>query len=169
MTKRRVFFSFHYEGDAWRTSQVRNAGVVEGDQTVSPNQWEEVKRGGDKAIKAWIDAQLASRSCAIVLIGTETSTRRWIQYEIKRAWDSGKGVVGVYVHNLKDKDKTQSRKGANPFELFTIGKGADVCNAADVVKAYDPPTTDSKTAYRIIAGHLAAWVEEAIEIRDEFG
>lgn len=169
MAKRRVFFSFHYAGDAWRTNQVRNAGVVEGDQTVSPNQWEEVKRRGDKAIKAWIDAQLATRSCAIVLIGAETSTRRWIRYEIERAWNSGKGVIGVHVHNLKDEDGDQSQKGVNLFEQFTIGKGVDICNMADVVKAHDPPTTDSKAAYRIITEHLAVWVEEAIEIRREYG
>ena len=120
-TKRRVFFSFHYEQDAWRTNQVRNAGVVEGDQTISPNQWEEVKRRGDKAIKAWIDQQLASRSCAIVLIGSQTASRRWIQYEIKSAWESGKGVVGVHVHNLKDKNGDQSPMGGNPFRRFTIG------------------------------------------------
>ena len=169
MAKRRVFFSFHYEQDAWRTSQVRNAGMVEDDQTVSPNQWEEVKRGGDKAIKAWIDRQLASRSCAIVLIGSQTAPRRWIRYEIESAWSSGKGVVGVYVHNLKDKDKTQSPKGANPFKQFTISRGVGVCSMAEVVKAYIPSTNDSKETYRIITENLADWVEEAIRIRDEWG
>lgn len=169
MAKRRVFFSFHYEQDAWRTSQVRNAGMVEDDQTVSPNQWEEVKRGGDKAIKAWIDRQLASRSCAIVLIGSRTAERRWIQYEIQRAWESDKGVVGVHVHNLKDKDASQSPMGENPFKQFTIEQGVDMCNMADVVKAYAPPTSDSKETYRIITENLADWVEEAIRIRKDFG
>lgn len=27
---RRVFFSFHYDGDVWRANQVRNANVVAG-------------------------------------------------------------------------------------------------------------------------------------------
>ena len=169
MAKRRVFFSFHYEQDAWRTSQVRNAGVVEDDQTVSPNQWEEVKRGGDKAIQRWIDQQLAHRSCAIVLIGSQTATRCWIQYEIKSAWELGKGVVGVHIHNLRDKEKNQSPIGANPFKRFTIGQGADARNMADVVKAYNPLTSDSKEAYRIITKNLADWVEEAIQIRSESG
>ena len=169
MAKRRVFFSFHYEQDAWRTNQVRNAGVIEGDQTVSPNQWEQVKRSGDKAIKAWIDQQLASRSCAIVLIGSQTATRHWIQYEIKSAWESRKGVVGVHVHNLKDEDEAQSLMGVNPFEQFTIKQGLDMCNMADVVKAHTPPTSDSKETYRIITENLADWVEEAIRIRDEWG
>lgn len=49
--KRRVFFSFHYEQDVWRTSQIRNFGALDGSKPVSDNAWEEVKRGGDTAIK----------------------------------------------------------------------------------------------------------------------
>lgn len=30
MAKRQVFYSFHYENDAWRAGQVRNIGVLEG-------------------------------------------------------------------------------------------------------------------------------------------
>ncbi len=37
MPKRQVFFSFHYEADAWRAAQVRNMGVVEGNEPVSDN------------------------------------------------------------------------------------------------------------------------------------
>lgn len=29
---RKVFFSFHYQPDNWRVSQVRNIGVIEGNQ-----------------------------------------------------------------------------------------------------------------------------------------
>ena len=48
---RRVFYSFHYEADSWRTSQVRNIGTIEGNRPVSDNAWEQVKRGGYKAIQ----------------------------------------------------------------------------------------------------------------------
>ena len=66
-TKRQVFYSFHYEPDNWRASIVRNIGVVEGNRIVSDNDWEEVKRGGDAAIKRWIDSNMEYRSCLIVL------------------------------------------------------------------------------------------------------
>ena len=49
--KRKVFYSFHYEPDSWRASQVRNMGEVEGNEPVSPNDWEEIKKGKDDAIK----------------------------------------------------------------------------------------------------------------------
>lgn len=66
---RRVFYSFHYEQDNWRAAQVRNMGIVEGNVPLSDNDWEQIKKKGDKAIKQWIDDQLAGRSCTIVLIG----------------------------------------------------------------------------------------------------
>jgi hypothetical protein len=50
-------YSFHFKPDSWRAAQVRNAGVTEGNQPVSDNDWEAIKKGGDAAIKAWIDAQ----------------------------------------------------------------------------------------------------------------
>ena len=35
MTKRQVFYSFHFKNDSWRAGQVRNIGVVEGNTPVS--------------------------------------------------------------------------------------------------------------------------------------
>lgn len=51
MTKRQVFYSFHFKNDSWRAGQVRNIGVVEGNTPVSSNDWEEVKRKGNVAVK----------------------------------------------------------------------------------------------------------------------
>lgn len=54
---RRAFYSFHYDQDSWRASQVRNMGVVEGNRPVMDNDWEQIKRGGDKAVQKWIVAR----------------------------------------------------------------------------------------------------------------
>lgn len=56
--KRQVFFSFHYQPDSWRASHVRNIGALDGNAPVSDNDWEQVKRGGDRAIERWIAAQM---------------------------------------------------------------------------------------------------------------
>ncbi len=42
-TKRQVFYSFHYKPDCWRTAQVRNIGVVEGNKPDSDNEWEKIQ------------------------------------------------------------------------------------------------------------------------------
>lgn len=161
---RRAFYSFHYDPDNWRASQVRNMGVVDGNKPASDNDWETVKKGGDAAIQKWIDGQIDGKSVAIVLIGAKTAGRKWIKYEIKKAWGDNKGVLGIYIHNLKDKDGNQSTKGNNPFDDFTV-EGKDM---SSIVKAYDPPYTTSTNVYDHIKTNLADWIEKAIEIRGKY-
>jgi hypothetical protein len=163
---RRVFFSFHYKPDNWRASQVRNAGVVEGNRPVSDNDWESITRGGDAAIQRWIADQLDGKSCAIVLIGSATAGRKWITYEIEKAWNDGKGVVGIYVHNLKDAAGQQSTKGDNPFDALTMT--SDNHRLSSIVKAYDPPYTTSTYVYDHIKANIDTWVEEAVSIRNNY-
>jgi len=161
---RRVFFSFHYIPDAWRVSQIRNIGTIEENKPASDNDWETVKKGGDEAIKRWINNQLEGRSCTVVLIGTETAGRKWINYEIEKSWNDGKGIFGIFIHNLKDSNGKQSTKGKNPFTGFNI-KGTPLDS---IVKAYDPPYSDSKDVYNYIANNIEKWIEEAITIRGKY-
>lgn len=161
---RKAFYSFHYKPDCQRAAQVRSIGVIEGNQPVSDNKWESITKGGDAAIKKWIAEQLHGKSCAVVLIGANTAGRKWINYEIIEAWKAGKGVVGVYVHGLKDLAQKQSTKGVNPFSKLDFGDK----KFSSIVKAYDPPYTSSKSVYNHIATNLATWVEEAIEIRKKY-
>src|SRR5438094_159741 len=113
---RKVFYSFHYKPDNWRAAQVRNIGAVEGNAPVADNDWEQVTKGGDEAIKKWINSQMSGGSCTIILIGANTAGRKWINYEIEQSWNTDKGVCGIYIHNLKNKEGKQSTKGGNPFE-----------------------------------------------------
>ena len=89
---RRVFFSFHYERDAWRASQVRNSWVTKPDREAAgfwdAAEWEKVKKQGDAAIKRWIDKGLEGTSVTVVLIGTETCSRKWVRYEIQKSHES---------------------------------------------------------------------------------
>ena len=162
---RKVFYSFHYQPDSWRASQVRNIGAVEGNQPASDNDWEEVKKGGDSAIKNWIDTQLSGRTCAVVLIGANTAGRKWINYEIEKAWNSNKGVVGIHIHNLLNSAQQQSTKGSNPFSGFTVGDKKT--SLTSIAKVYDPPYTTSTYVYSHIKDNLSAWIEEAITIRGQ--
>jgi hypothetical protein len=115
---RKVFYSFHYVPDSWRVSTVRNAEVLEGHRPVPDNDWgESITRGGDQVIKNWITRQLEGKSCCVVLIGSQTAGRKWITYEIKQAWDAGKGVVGVHIHNLKNSQGLAVDQGCQPTQL----------------------------------------------------
>jgi len=161
---RKVFYSFHYKPDNWRASQVRNIGVIEGNRPASDNDWETITRGGEATIQKWINDQMCGTSCTVVLIGANTAGRKWINYEIVKAWNDGKGVVGVYIHNLKDNDQKQTTKGRNPFDEITIGNNGKQLSA--VIEAHDPPYTTSTYVYDYIKDNLATWVEEAVKIRE---
>lgn len=101
-TKRQVFYSFHYKADYWRTSTVRSMGAIEGNKPAPDNDWETIKKSGENAIKEWIKEQMKYRSCTIVLVGAETAGRKWIKHEIIESWKAGMGVVGIYIHGLKN-------------------------------------------------------------------
>lgn len=163
---RRVFYSFHYLPDCWRASQVRHIGTVEGNKPASDNDWEAVKKGGDPAIKKWIDDQLDGRTCSIVLIGKDTAKRKWIDYEIHSSWNANKGVVGIHVHALRDAGQKQTIKGANPFVHIKMKR--DDASLSSIVKTYDPPYTDSKQAYEYMSRNLSTWIEEAVQIRNSY-
>ena len=163
--KRRAFYSFHFDNDAWRAGQVRNIGVTAHHEPVSDNAWEEVKRGGDGAIRKWIDDQMSTRSCAIVLIGSQTANRKWINYEIRKAWDNKKGLLGIYIHRLLTQDGKASTKGNNPFSYLKFKNGLTIADYPKIATTYDPPQTDSKDVYRYIKNRLEGWVEDAIKNR----
>jgi len=128
---------------------------------VSANEWKSVSAGGDSAIENWIDEQLDDKACLIVLIGTETANRQWVIYEINKAWHDGKGLFGIYIHNLRNKLREQSPKGANPFERVFIDGG----NLSELVETYDPPYPDSKSVYGYIQSNLNSWIAKATDAR----
>lgn len=165
-TKRRVFYSFYYKEDAWRASQVRNIGVVEGNRPATDNDWEEVKRGGDEAIRRWIKRQMSGRTCTVVLVGTNTANRRWINYEIQESWRQGMGVVGIHIHGLKDKSGYVSSKGDNPFSyVFVPGTRTAMSR---IVNCCSPTGANSREKYAWIEHNLSPKVEEAIRIRNQY-
>ena len=159
-TKRRVFYSFHYDNDVFRVQQIRNMGALEGDEPVSKNDWETIKKGGDKAVEKWIEDNMYGKSCVVVLVGEDTHKRPWVKHEIIKAWNDGKGLVGIYIHNLKDPKTGTCLKGTNPFEQFTFDNGERL---SKYVKCHNPKSSE---AYNDIKENLADWIEEAIKDRN---
>lgn len=161
--KRRVFFSFHYRPDNSRAAQVRNIGVVDGNRPATDNDWETVKKGGDEAIKRWIAEQMKGRSCTVVLIGTNTAGRKWINHEIIESWNDRMGVVGIHVHGLKDLNEKMSKKGPNPFNGIEFGNPRK--KLSSVVECHDPEGGSSKERYAWIKKNISRVIEDAITIR----
>ncbi len=116
---RRVFFSFHYERDIWRASVVRNSWLTQKDREEAgfwdASLWEDAKKKGDEAIKKMITKALEGTSVTVVLIGAETNGRKWVRYEIRKSYKKGNGMLGVYIHKIKDNNGLTDIKGSNQF------------------------------------------------------
>lgn len=163
---RQCFYSFHYKPDSQRASQVRQIGSIEGNRPAKDNDWEAITKGGDAAIKKWIEDQMFGKTCTIVLVGSDTANRKWINHEIVKSWDEGMGVVGIYIHGLKNLDGETSTKGENPFDYITHSPSKS--KLSSIVKCYNPAGADSKERYAWISEHLGNAVEEAIKIRGNY-
>ena len=141
-------------------------GKVDESSTFSDNDWEEVKEKTDTKIKEWIDSQLNKRSCLVVLIGATTSGRKWINYEIEKAHELKKGIVGIYIHGLKDKDGEQTTKGSNPFYQIYIGKDNE--RLSKYVTCYDSPHSSSQYVYDDIKENIEQLIEDAIAAKGTY-
>lgn len=155
---RYAFFSFHYKNDVWRANQVRNCWVTK-DNTIAAGfidaaDFEKVEKEGDAGIKKWIDKQLEGTSVTVVLIGSDTSNRPYVQYELQKSYSRGNGMLGIYIHNLKDKDGNVSTKGSNMFG--EIGKDS---NGTAIYFSTEYPCYDwvNDDGYN----NLGKWIEAA--------
>lgn len=133
-------------------------GMIDGDEPVSKNEWETVKRSGSSAIERWIDGNMRYKRCVVVLIGTETHARPWVQHEIKKAWAEKRGLLGIHIHNLRCPNQGTCAKGVNPFDKYEFREGGTIVRPP----VYDPPSYD---AYNHIKNNLAVWVNDAIARR----
>jgi len=163
---RRVFFSFHFDGDSWRTNQIRNAGIVAQDPPVAKTQWEQIRRTGERAIRAWIDPRIAWASCTVVLIGEKTADRPWVRYEIAKSWKEEKALLGIRIHRLLDADGQSSPMGPDPFSRVFPADFVHGESLSGLIRVYDPPGRNSKVVYAHITENISDWVEHAVLERD---
>lgn len=155
---RKTFFSFHYKNDVWRANQVRNSWVTKDNNEaagfVDSADFEKVEKEGEAAIKRWIDKQLEGTSVTVVLIGSETSSREYVKYELQKSYSKGNGMLGIYIHQLKDKDGNTSTKGSNHFG--EIGKDSNG-NAVYFSSAYTTYDWKDDDGYN----NMGKWIEAA--------
>lgn len=121
---RRVFFSFHFSNDIWRANQVRNANVVSGVEQAGffdHSEYNEAKKHGSEGIRRMILRHLKSTSVTVVLIGSHTAERPWVKYEIEQSIARNNGLLGIYIHHLRDQDGNYSFwRGTKPAVPFGV-------------------------------------------------
>ena len=155
---RQVFFSFHYQRDIWRVNVVRNHWLTKPDAQAAGywdhSLWEETKKKGDEAIKKMIDDGLAGSSVTAILIGQETAGRTWIDYELTQSVKLGKCIIGIYIHQIANKDGSTDRQGHNPLDDWTVKRNGQNVKLSSIYPTYDWKANNGYD-------NFAQWVEEA--------
>ena len=112
MTKRRhVFISHHNADDAQVTSltnmlrrnalEIRNSSI-----RAKPANAERLRKGliADKTLKRLLRMKMSWASTVVVVIGKNTHSRPWVNWEIETAHRLGKRIVGVYEKGGTEND-----------------------------------------------------------------
>jgi len=155
---RSIFFSFHYQRDIFRVNTVRNHYLTKGGYNIAGywdhSLWESVKKEGDLAIKRMINQGLKNTSVTVVLIGTETSTRPWVNYEIQKSYERSNGMIGIYIHNIRSINGYTDFSGRNPFDNFYITLNGQNVYFSQIYPTYDWVRDDGYN-------NFSKWVENA--------
>ena len=116
--------------------------------------WEAVKKKGEDAIRAWVDDQLTGTSVTVVLIGAETSERKYVSYEIAQRHKKGNGMLGIYIHNMNDSNSQTDTKGRNPFANWSVQQNGQKVLLSSIYPTYDWVNDRGRE-------NVAAWIEAA--------
>lgn len=108
--KKNVFISHHHKDDAQVDKlakllsknglDIRNSSI-----RAKPANQSRLEKGmiKDSTIKRLLKMKMSWAGSVIVIIGKETHSREWVNWEIETASRLGKNIIGVYENGLKDK------------------------------------------------------------------
>ena len=99
---------------------------------------------------------LKNTSVTAVLIGAETSQREYVTFEITESYNKtpGNGLLGIYIHRIKDSSGYTDSKGANPFDSVHITRDGQTTYFSSLYSTYDWVGDDGYA-------NLGTWVEDA--------
>jgi len=125
---RNTFFSFHYTRDVWRANVIKNCWY--GRNREAAGFWdsslrEKKKDRRDNEIIDKISGGLQETDVTIVLIGRFTSKRKWVLYEISESINRKNCLLGIYIHNIKNRYGETDEQGDNPFDKYHINRGGN--------------------------------------------
>lgn len=88
-----IFLSYEFRHDAWKAQAIRSVWLASGGTVTleaeeAHSEWE---------IKQWIDQTLRQAEVTVVLVGPNTSSSRWVKYEVQLSKSLGKGLLGIDV------------------------------------------------------------------------
>ena len=131
-----VFISHYHRDDSGvddltkllngRGYDVRNSSI-----RAKPKNRERLDKGlvKDETIRRLLRMKISWAGAVIVLIGKQTHTRQWVDWEIRQAHKQGKRIVGVFVRGGTEADV--------PAALKTYGCNRVAWNTDSILRAIE--------------------------------
>ena len=135
-TSKNVFISHHHKDDqsvtdftnllAGKDYHLRNSSI----RVKAKNQERlDQKRVSDDTIRRLLRMKMSWAGTVIVLIGSDTHSREWVNWEIEEAKKQGKRIIGVFMHGGKDADV--------PENLYKYGDGLVGWSSEKIISALE--------------------------------
>ncbi|QDT35959.1 TIR domain-containing protein [Stratiformator vulcanicus] len=110
--RRHIFVSHHHKDDAGvdkMTDLLKRGGCDARNSSIRalrPENQERMKKGmvKDETIRRWLRAKISWAGAVVVLVGKETHSRPWVDWEIEQAHKQGKRIIGVYEQGGTEAD-----------------------------------------------------------------
>lgn len=147
--RRHLFISHHHQDDAEVTNlttllsskgyDIRNSSV-----RMKPENQRRMdeKRVSDKTIERILRMKISWASTVVVLVGKDTHTRPWVNWEIDKANEQGKRIVGIYVRGGTEADLPPSLE---KYASAIVGWNTDSIMAAiDGENDFQNPNGDKR-------------------------
>lgn len=131
-----VFISHHHKDDesvtnftnllAGKDYNIRNSSIRVNDKNKDRFEKKEIPR---KTLERVLRMKMRWAGTLVVLIGSQTHSREWVNWEIEQAAKLGKRIIGVFMHGGKDADI--------PENLEEYGDGLVGWNSERIIAALD--------------------------------
>lgn len=113
--RKHVFISHHHADDDHvekmtkllvdKGADIRNSSI-----RAKPANQERLKKGmiPERTLKRLLRMKISWAKTVVVLVGANTHSRPWVNWEIDQANAQGKRIVGVFTHGSKDAELPES-------------------------------------------------------------
>jgi hypothetical protein len=110
--KNQVYLSHDHLNDIWRAQVfVQIVRSLMRPRIIMPSTgWH-----NRETARAEIRERLEDTAITVVLIGSETADRPWVQYELDQSVARGNGLLGIYIHAMEDHKGNNSMPGTKPL------------------------------------------------------
>lgn len=127
-----IFIS-HYHADDDKVQSIKSRLIEKGydvrNFSVDSTKHKDGRKPSKEVIERYLRIRVKASSTFICIIGPETHTRSWVDFEIKEAIKQGKKIIGIYTHGNKDAvdiPEPLKKYGASVIGWNSIDKLGDI-------------------------------------------